>query len=166
MVGDQSNIMFSIFNTGKSVLYNVQVKFEGDTISGGEAFVGKIDVGATGNVDTMITAEAATMDDGTVKAVVYYEDDAGNVYTQEKEFTLFVNESFEMTDDMIYDEEQMQEGGSKKGIIITIIIVVVLLAGGIVLFLVLKKKKAKKERLDFEEYMFEEEDDNITDDIE
>lgn len=31
-VGSQSNVMFSIYNTGKTTLYNVQVKFKADSI--------------------------------------------------------------------------------------------------------------------------------------
>lgn len=85
--------MFSIYNIGKTTLYNVQVKFQGDTVSGGDVFVGKIDPGATGNVDAMVTGVAPTTDDGIIKAIISYEDDAGNVTTAEKEITLFVTEA-------------------------------------------------------------------------
>jgi hypothetical protein len=151
-VGDQSNVMFSIFNTGKTTLYNVQVKFEGDSISGGETFIGKIESGGTGSVDTMITGEAATTDDGTVKAVVYYEDDAGTVYTQEQEFSLFVSEdSFE--DDMMYDDmmwEEENSGGRHKTVSIVLIIIIVVIAGIVTAVILLKKRKKKKEQLELE----------------
>ena len=35
-VGSQANIMFDVYNTGKTTLYNVWVKFEGDSITGGD----------------------------------------------------------------------------------------------------------------------------------
>lgn len=149
-VGDQSNVMFSIFNTGKTTLYNVQVKFEGDSISGGDAFIGKIEPGATGNVDTMITGEAATMDDGIVRAVVYYEDEAGTVYTKEQEFTLFVSEAF-YEDEMFYDDMMIEEdNGSSLSAVIIVIVVILIIAGIVTTVIIVKKKKQKKEQLELE----------------
>ncbi|MBP3421415.1 MAG: hypothetical protein J6K37_04015 [Lachnospiraceae bacterium] len=149
-VGSQSNVMFSIFNTGKTTLYNVQVKFEGESISGGDTFIGKIDPGATGNVDAMITGETATTDEGLVKAVVYYEDESGNVYTMEQEFTLWVYEAT-YEDDMMFDDMMMEEenGGNAFGIIIGVV-VLLLIGGGVTTFVIIKKKKQKKEQLDLE----------------
>ena len=53
-VGSESNIMFNIYNMGKTKLYNVQVKTESDTVSGGDAFIGNLDSGATGSVDIYV----------------------------------------------------------------------------------------------------------------
>lgn len=149
-VGGQSNVMFSIFNTGKTTLYNVQVKFEGDSITGGDTFIGKIEPGATGNVDTMITGAAATADDGFVKAIVYYEDDAGNVYTQESEFTLWVYEdSYE--DEMMYEDMMIEESGGSGAIGIIVTVIVLLVIGGVVTAIILiKKNKKKKEQMELE----------------
>ena len=148
-VGGQSNVMFSIFNTGKTTLYNVQVKFEGDSISGGDIFIGKIDPGATGNVDTMITGAAETADDGMVKAIIYYEDDAGNVYTQESEFTLWVYEdSYE--EDMMYEDIMIEESGGSGILGIVVAVIVVLVAGGVVTAVIIIRKKKKKEQTELE----------------
>lgn len=158
-VGDQANVMFSIFNTGKTTLYNVQIKFEGDSVSGGETFIGKIEPGATGNVDTMVTGEAETMDDGMVKAVVYYEDEAGVTYTKEQEFYLYVSPSFE--DDMMFDDFMMEEeaGGGSKWVTVVVLIVVLLVAAGIAAaVIILKKRKKKKEQLELEEELSDEDD--------
>ena len=92
MVGEQANVMFQIYNTGKTTLYNVQVKFEADSLEGGDTFIGNLQPGATGNVDAMVTGIAGTMDDGTVKAVIIYEDDAGKQTRTEKEINIFVND--------------------------------------------------------------------------
>jgi hypothetical protein len=159
-VGDQSNVMFSIFNTGKTTLYSVWVRFEGDSISGGDTFLGNIASGATGSVDTMVTGEAATTDDGTVKAIVSYEDDAGNVYSQEQEFTLFVSdESYE--DDMMYDDMMYEdEGGSgHTAAIVIVLIIIVIIAAVVVTVVILKKKKKKKEQLELEAEL--DEDDEV-----
>lgn len=148
MVGSQSNVMFSIYNTGKTTLYNVQVKFRADSIDEASAFVGNLQSGATGNVDVMLTGVAATMDDGTVTMEISYEDDAGKVSTTEKTISLFVTEEIfddMMGDDMMGDGIMMEEeSGSKKGIIIGIVAAVVVIAvvAAIVILQVGKKKKA------------------------
>lgn len=148
-VGSQSNVMFSIYNTGKTTLYNVQVKFIGDSIDEASAFVGNLQSGATGNVDVMLTGIAPTMDDGTINMEISYEDDGGNVTTTQKPITLFVTE--EMFDDMGMDGGMMdggmmpdEEGGGQKknGTIIAVIAVVIVAAiAGVIVFLQIRKKK-------------------------
>lgn len=157
-VGGQSNVMFSIYNTGKTTLYNVQVKFEADSITETSSFIGKIDPGATGNVDAMIEGAAATMDDGTVKAVISYEDDAGNVSTQEETFTLFVSE--ESYDDFDYSDmpaEDEESGNSHVGLIIAIVIVVII-AAVVAAVIILKKRKKKKEQKELEDELSDDDD--------
>lgn len=144
MVGEQSNVMFSIYNTGKTTLYNVQVKFEADSVEGGDTFIGNLNPGATGNVDAMVTGIAATMDDGTVKAVITYEDEAGNQTRDEKDITIFVNEmSF---DDGMMDMpmESIEEEPKKPSAAVIAVIVVAaaaVLAAVIVGILKFRKKK-------------------------
>lgn len=97
-VGDESNIMFGINNTGKVILYNVMVKFEADSIRTTDAYVGNIKPGETGNVDCMVTGEAPTTDDGIVKVTISYEDENGEVSSEEKELRLYVTEEVMMDD--------------------------------------------------------------------
>lgn len=106
-VGSESNVMFSIYNTGKTTLYNVSVRFEGDSVSGGEAFVGNIQSGGTGNVDTMLTGVAPTTDDGIIKAIISFEDNETNKTEVEKELTLYVSEP--VYDDMDMNDFDMSE---------------------------------------------------------
>ncbi len=161
-VGGSSNIMFSVYNKGKTILYNVQVDFEGDTIEGGSTFIGKLESGGTGNVDAMVAGISPTTDDGTIKAVISYEDEAGKVKTIEKELTLFVNEAFEDVDySEMYGEDMPDEGkgpGLPKGLIIGIIAAVVVAAVIIVLIIILKKRKKKKQKQLEIEDLDEEED--------
>ena len=143
--------MCSIYNTGKTTLYNVQVKFHADSVDEASAFVGNLQSGATGNVDVMLTGIAPTMDDGTVIMEISYEDDAGNVTKEEKTITLFVTEM--IMDDMMggdmMDGDMMGDGmmpeeqsGSKKGLIIGIVVGVIVVAiAGVVVFLQIRKKK-------------------------
>lgn len=152
-VGSQSNVMFSIYNTGKTTLYNVQVKFIADSIEEASAFVGNLQSGNTGNVDVMLTGASATMDDGTIVMEISYEDEAGNVTTQEKTITLFVNEVYMddmmMGDDMMGDDMMMEEGqGPNKGLIAGIVVACVVAAVTVlVVFLKLRKKKKAAQAL-------------------
>ena len=162
-VGSESNIMFSIYNTGKTTLYNVQVKFVADSITETSSFIGKIDPGATGNVDAMIEGAAATMDDGTVKAIISYEDDAGNVSTQEETFTLYVSE--ESYDDFDYSDMPVEEesGSSHVGLIIAIVVIVII-AAVVATVIILKKRKKKKEQKELEDELLDDDDEAETED--
>lgn len=145
-VGSESNVMFSIYNTGKTTMYNVAVKFEADSVTGGDTYVGKIQTGETGNVDAMLTGQAATSDDGTIKILITYEDEAGNPTTVEKTMNLNVAEQMEVPDDIgvDQDDEYMEETNSSPiGIIIAVIVVIAALAG-LVVFLKFKKKKKEQ----------------------
>jgi len=154
-VGNQANIMFDVYNTGKTTLYNVWVKFKGDNISGGDTFLGTISPGATGSVDAMVTGESATMDDGTIKAVISYEDESGNITEVEKEMSLFVSEEMmgDFSDPMMGGEGDMMgveemEGGKNKFIVPIIIVVIVLIIAAIVVFRRIKKKKQEQSELE------------------
>lgn len=145
-VGGSSNIMFSIYNKGKTTLYNTSVEFVGDSITGGSAFLGKIDPGATGNVDSMVTGVMPTQDDGIIKAVISYEDEAGNVTTIEKEMNLFV---FEMQMDGDWNGEwedgMIDEQPKKFPWAILIGGIVVLVVAGVVIAVILSKKKKARQ---------------------
>ncbi len=154
-VGGQANIMFDVYNTGKTTLYNVWVKFEGESITGGDSFLGTISSGATGSVDAMVTGAAATMDDGKIKVVISYENESGVVSTVEKELELFVMEEMmgEFTDDMMGIEGDMgdmgeMEGGGKKFILPIVLAVIVLAIAGIIIFRIRRKKKKEQEELE------------------
>lgn len=152
-VGSESNVMFSIYNTGKTTLYNVKVTFEADSVSGGDTFVGKIEPGGTGSVDAMVMGQQMTADEGKVKVIISYEDEAGNVSTEEKEMELFVTEEM-FEEDMMLDEfpEDMEIEGGKSNtltVIIIIVVVIVVVVAALIIFLkIRKKKKAEKELAD------------------
>lgn len=154
-VGEQSNVMFSIFNTGKTTLYNVKVIYETETVESGMTYIGNLAPGATGNVDSMVTGIAPDMGDGTVLAVVTYEDEAGNETRYEVPLALSVYEEYAEDDvwneypvdgDMYYDEEMPSEGSNTPvglfiGIGAVLVIVVI-----VVVVVVVKKRKATKQR--------------------
>lgn len=163
-VGSESNIMFSIYNMGKTKLYNVQVKTESETLSGGDAFVGNLDSGATGSVDIYVTGQSATMDDGKVKILISYEDETGAPTVIEKEIELFVSEA--MMDDMMMDDSMMGDdmmmdggaGGGTGGYIAAVIgVLIVVAAAGVIIYM---KRKKKKEQMSLEDDILDLDDDD------
>lgn len=163
-VGSESNIMFNIYNMGKTKLYNVQVKTNSENLSGGDAFVGNLDSGATGAVDIYVTGQSATMDDGMVKLLISYEDETGESTVIEKEVSLFVTEAmvedFPMDDSMMGDNMAGMEGtggGSGTYVAVVIAILVVAVITGAVIFM---KRKKKKEQLRLEEDLMDLDDDD------
>lgn len=145
-IGNEANVMFSIYNVGKTKLYNVNVKFVADSISGGDTFLGNMEPGATGNVDAYLAGQAATMDDGTVKILITYEDEEGKEATIEKTMTLYVNEPFypEMYEDPMMMEGMMEEQKSFPWWGFAIIGVAIAGAAVAAVLVIKKKKKAKR----------------------
>ena len=145
-VGNEANVMFSVYNIGKTKLFNTSMKFISDSVTGGDTYLGNIDPGATANVDAYLSGAAATMDDGIVKIQITFEDEAGEATTIEKEMTLFVNEMYfpdDMEMDGMYGEDMMdQQGGFKIWWVVVPLIVVILIA--VTVFVIIRKKKKKK----------------------
>lgn len=152
-VGEQSNVMFSVFNTGKTTLYNVKVTYESETVESGITYLGNISPGQTQNVDSMLTGIAPDTGEGIVKAVITYEDEAGNETRFEKELNLSV---YEMSyDDGMMDMpmEPMEPEPVKKGL--PMIAILGIAAAAIIVIVVIiviisKKKKAKKHQEDMD----------------
>ena len=133
------------------------VKFQGDTISGGDTFLGTINSGATGSVDAMVTGVAGTMDDGTITALISFENESGVVTTIEKPLTLMVMEFSEegMMDDGVWEDGNLDEAGMENTSnspvrIIVLIVILVVIAAIVIIVLIRKRNKKKKERLDLE----------------
>lgn len=162
-VGSQSNIMFPINNLGKSKVYNVSVTFEGDSITGGESFEGNLESGGTANVDTMVTGIAATMDEGYITAVISYENEKGEIFTQEKEIQLWVSEPYfpemdmGMEGDIYWEDMEVMEPEVQSGLPVGMIIAAVggVLGVGLIVVIVIivkhRKRKKQEEEIDDDE---------------
>ncbi|MEY8352291.1 hypothetical protein AALB39_02935 [Lachnospiraceae bacterium 54-53] len=149
-VGSETNVMFPINNTGKVILYNVMVSFEGDSIQQTTSYVGNIKPGESGNVDAMIAGTAPTADDGKIKILITYEDENGVVSEPvEKELTLNVTEEMAqdpgMEDPGEFPADTEPAGFSRYGKIIIPLVIVVLAAGTAGTVFVLKRRRKKKE---------------------
>ncbi len=158
-VNNQGSVSFNINNLGKSVLTNVQVRLEGDSIECEDTFVGNIAAGATGYADVTVTGIQPTMDDGIVSLIITYEDSAGQECTYEDEVTILVQE--EMLEDFYVPDDEMVNIGMplwQKLLIVLGILVVIAIIAVVIILVVVKKKKKKKamEEEDLEEDMDDE----------
>ena len=148
-VGQPMSISTEFYNMGKSTLYNLMVKAEGDfQVQGSAYFVGNFDPGRTDYFDATIVPNAA----GEVKGhiVFTFEDAAGKTSEIRKEFSVNAIEmNFDMPmEGMPYEEmPQEMEGGKKfyeNPIVLAGAAGIVVLA--VVLFFVIRKRiKIRKE---------------------
>ncbi len=152
-VGEEANISCSLYNLGRVKMYNVKVRIEGEMIEAEEQFIGNLDAGGTGTVDSIITAVKETTDGEECKLVLSYEDDAGNVSTAEQKFSMTVMPEMP-ADDMGTMAEDMPEEGNVP--VIPIIVIAILAAAGITATVLLTKRRKKKIRDLEEEELFDE----------
>lgn len=151
-VGDEANITCSLYNLGRVKMYNVKAKFEGEAISGEELFLGNLESGATGSIDSIVTAMAEAYEEENCKIILSYEDDAGKVTTVEQPFTLAVNPMPEMTDMGMID---MPEEESGSPLIVAAAAALIVIAAIIVAIILIRRKKKRKLAAEEEELMDE-----------
>ena len=152
-VYEEANITCSLYNLGRVKMYNVKAKFEGDAIEGEEQFIGNLESGATGTVDSIVTAVAESYEESNCKLVLTYEDDSGKEYSVEQPFTMTVTAEMEPAEmEMMTDIPE--ETGSPAGPVIAIIAVVAV-AAAVVTVVVLKRRK-KRIQSSEEEELFDE----------
>lgn len=156
-VGEESNIMFGINNTGKVTLYNVMVKFEADSIQTTDTYVGNIKPGETGNVDCMVMGAAPTADDGKIKVTISYEDENGEVAEEQKEMSLFVSEPMPLEDDMMnggMEDLPVEEPGfleKYSGILLPVSLGAVAVLSIILAGIAVRSRKRRKEQEELED---------------
>lgn len=155
-VGQEANLMCSLYNTGRVKLYNVKVKFVGDGISGNDVFVGNLDSGATGTIDGMLAGEAEIMPGTKCKMVVTYEDESGNPSSTEKEFELQVTAPMEMDMSGMEMMGEMPAEEKKFPVIPVAVGAVILLI--VIASVVLIRRRKKKRALAEEEDLADEVD--------
>ena len=152
-VYEEANITCSLYNLGRVKMYNVKAKFEGDAIEGEEQFIGNLESGATGTVDSIVTAVAESYEESNCKLVLTYEDDSGKEYSVEQPFTMTVTAEMEPADmEMMTDIPE--ETGSPAGPVIAIIAVVAV-AAAVVTVAVLKRRKKRIQSSEEEELLDE-----------
>lgn len=150
-VGEEANLTCSLYNTGRTKLYNVKVKFSGDGISGSDVFVGNVESGATGVIDAMIAGENEIPAGTKCKMIVSYEDESGNVSTKEETFEMEVAAAVQ--DDMTMMENVTAE---ESGFPALPAAIAVIAAAGAAAAVVLIRRRKKKKAMEEEEDLADE----------
>lgn len=151
-VGEESNIVFDIYNTGKTTIYNVKITYEDESLESGVTYIGNIQPGATANVDSTVTAIAPNADRGYVNCIINYEDEKGKPIKEVKQMKLNIMEAMEEPDfdPSLYEDMEPEPQGLSLPAIIGIGVGVVVIIG-IVVAIILKKRKKKQEQIDLED---------------
>lgn len=152
-VGDEANVMCSLYNLGRIKLYNVKATFEGSCIKKEEVFLGNVDSGASASIDAMLEGTAATDGPAKVKMTVSYEDEAGKIAVSEKELEIEVAEAVE--GDMMTGGMAMVNEEEKSFPVIPVLVLAAVILIVIIIVVVIKKRK-KKQRLSEEEGLLDE----------
>ncbi len=140
-VGDTSDISFTISNQGRGDLYNVNVNISGNGIKEQTAFIGNITTGGTGYADIEAVATSVTDEKNTVKVIITYEDNMGNVDKIEKEVKLAITDASEEETIVIpEDVEVVNETKVSPALVLVGVAAVILVA-----VLVVKSKKRKRD---------------------
>ncbi len=139
-------VYLSMYNLGKSTVYNCMVDVEGDGLAMEETyFGGNITSGNTMRADFNIIPSVAGQIDGTI--LVTYENAYGEQSTERMPITLFVEDVEPMPEMPEIEDPTIQDdsaGSASSGLLWWIIGGVVLVAGIVVLVIVLKNKRKKE----------------------
>ncbi|MDD3142033.1 MAG: hypothetical protein PHX08_24145, partial [Lachnospiraceae bacterium] len=156
-VGADINVMCNLYNLGRVKLYNVKAKFQGEGIKSQDVYVGNVESGATASIDAMVTGEKETTGDGKTKMIVTYEDEAGTVFTVEKELVLMVTPAVDKV------QEGMAVEDTQNKLPIVPILVVILVIAAITVTIVIVRRAKKKKLVQEEEKLADELDRLIED---
>lgn len=151
-VDDEANVMCNLYNMGRIKLYNVKAVFEGDSIEREEIFVGNVESGATASIDAMLKGTKMSEGPSPVTMTMSYENEEGEVSTEEKELMLEVTdaETEDMAAVMPVEEEE-----SKGFPIIQVSIAVLVIAAAAASAVLLKKRKKRRSIDEEEELLYE-----------
>ena len=145
-VGEEANVMCSLYNLGRIKLYNVKATFEGKNIKKSEVFIGNVESGATGSIDAMLEGKKVSDGPAKVTMTLSYEDESGNISKTTKDLTLEVTEK---VDDEAMATDVPEEETQKSFPVIPVVIVVLIIAA--VAAVVILKKRKKKQLAESEE---------------
>lgn len=150
-VGEEANVMCSLYNLGRIKLYNVKAVFEGKGIKKEQVFVGNVESGASAAIDAMLEGEKESSGPAKITMTVSYEDEAGKASSTTKDLQLEVTKGEK--DNM---QTAMMEEPQKSGFPIIPVIVIAVVVAAIAAVVIIIKKKKKKIMADEEEELLNE----------
>ncbi|MCI8580249.1 MAG: hypothetical protein HFH04_05825 [Dorea sp.] len=151
-VGDEANVMCSLYNLGRTKLYNVKAIFEGNSIEREEIFVGNVESGATASIDAMLKGAQATAGPEPITMTMSYEDEEGEETSEKKELMLEVTES---VDEGMETESPMEEESSGGFPIIPVVIVIGVIGMASAAIILIKERKKRMRKSEEEDFLYE-----------
>ncbi len=151
-VGQPFNVEMDFFNMGKSTMYNMMIKMDGNfSVQDANYFVGNFDMGRSDYYSGVIIPN----EPGTVegKILFTFEDALGNIVEEEKTINVeAVEMMFNPEDEFISEGGEMgypefEEPGSRGIPWYGYVAAVLVLIGGVIIIRKRKKKKKEKEAL-------------------
>ena len=151
-VGDEANVMCSLYNLGRTKLYNVKAIFEGNCIEKEEIFVGNVESGATASIDAMLKGAQATEGPELVTMTMTYENEEGEETTEQKELNLEVSEAME---EGMGTELPMEEETSGGFPIVPVVIAIGVIGMALTAAVIIKERKRRIRKSEEEDFLYE-----------
>lgn len=135
-LGQFINLMAGVYNIGKSTVYNVLVQISGEDniLTESEVFLGNIEQGKSGIVDTYLTAVG--LGETTILITVQYENEQGDVFTFTSKSDYFVSETV-LPPAVDVPKPTENDSNPYIAIIITLLLIA---AGGLYLILTIRRR--------------------------
>ena len=152
-IADVIETSVQAMNLSRSTVYNVRTEIEADgLVPAGTIYIGDIEAGMAASASTQISITGLTQSDypyGKTSEVVkcYYEDEAGNEYTETGEFQTEIQSAFSEQS----EEEEDQPGQWWVIMIIIAIIIEILMVAVLVKYV--KKHKGWRKDESMDQYM-------------
>ena len=132
----------SIFNTGRSDIYNCLITIEGEGLTLETSYFGGI-IKAGSSLESNFNIIPTKDGEVSGNIVVSYEDAMGNKYEQKCPIELFVNKDYTSTDTP--SDVTVDKGGEQNNSwIIVVVIVVVILLCGVLVFVIIKNNRKRR----------------------
>jgi hypothetical protein len=156
IIGQPLSVNVDFYNMGKSTLYNMMVKADGDfTGENLNYYVGNFASGSTDSYSGSITPTKEGPLTGNI--VFSFEDVNGKVTEIKKEFTVNITPAPKMpaldaSGKPIGDMNGMKVAAAKKtGILTYAIPAAAILVLGVVIFIIIRKRRARRKEMDLDE---------------
>lgn len=152
-VGDEANVMCSLYNLGRIKLYNVRATFEGKSIEKEEVFVGNVESGATASIDAMLKGAQPSQGPEPVTMTMSYENEEGEATMEQKELMLEVTDAAEEGMEQMIPIDEEEQGGGFPIVPVVIAIGVIGMAAAAVI--ILKERKKRMRKNEEEDFLYE-----------
>lgn len=153
-LGSEVSANFNLYNTGKAKVYNLIINTQGNfTAEPNSQYIGNFEVGNSNSYEGYLRFTEPGEQKG--KFIISYEDQSGQKFTIEKEFTVMVQEDLPMPDNfdpnVVPGGPEMPQEGSGLPILPIVIGIVAVIVVGLIVLGILRKRKHKKEMSSYEE---------------